>query len=258
MHVHRIWFRTLAAPLADEEVAADAILSLLGAWRMNGQVCGGEWAIVRDGAGYSTTVMAPEAESLATRFERRYVKQALQRLREARFDVQSQSLGKDPSAGGACECATPSAYALFTTFLTLESAVKCMDCFRPVALHRFEPTANEEFHDLICWQSDYQACDSLQMNCRVLENSATRELTEIDSSLTHTGRELCATLARSSGRPFYYYLYRAVGDSHEAEATRACPICGETWRLATPLHDLFDFKCDRCHLLSNIAFDLRY
>lgn len=153
-------------------------------------------------------------------------------------------------------CSGPGAYALFTNYLSLESAIRCMDCFRPVALYRMTPMGSGEFSELIAWQSDYQACDSLQMNCTVLERAATRELSNVDSSLTTRGRAHGARLAASSGRPFYYYLYRGHGRSHRSEVARRCPGCGGEWHLAQRLHSLFDFKCDRCHLLSNIAFDV--
>lgn len=166
-------------------------------------------------------------------------------------------LGEDAESLSACACASRSAYALFTNYLSLESPIRCMDCFRPVALYRMKPMDSGEFCELISWQSDYQSCDSLQMNCRVLESAATREISNIDSRLTKTGRAHCGALAASSGRPFYYYLYRGHGRSHRAERAPRCPGCGDEWHLPSRLHSLFDFKCDRCHLLSNVAFDVR-
>src|SRR3954452_20969616 len=78
-----------------------------------------------------------------------------------------------------------------------------------------------------------------------------------NSSLTEAGRKNCQTLAASSGRPFHYYLYQDSGESHQAELARRCPGCDGEWKLASCLHSHFDFKCDCCNLLSNIAFDLR-
>ena len=44
--------------------------------------------------------------------------------------------------------------------------------------------------------------------------------------------------------------------SRARELARLCPMCGGSWRLEEPWH-IFDFKCDRCQLLSNIAWDVR-
>ena len=110
---------------------------------------------------------------------------------------------------------------------------------------------------LIAWKSDYAACDRLQMNCRVLEHAATRELSAPESDLSRSGLELCATLRASTGLPVHYYLYRDGGDSAESEAERKCPVCGGEWRIGR-LFDRFDFRCDACGLLSNRSVAFRY
>lgn len=64
------------------------------------------------------------------------------------------------------------------------------------------------------------------------------------------------SISVSTGRPVYYYLYRHAGASERAERVRRCPSCGGDWLLAAPLHAIFDFRCDRCRLLSNVAFQI--
>jgi predicted nucleic acid-binding Zn ribbon protein len=223
---------------------------------MNGQICGREWPIVPACNGYSTVALSPDRDSLEPGFNSSYVTAAIARTKAEGLQMAWQVLGEDPESSPECSCTSPSGYALFTSYVSLESPIRCMDCFRPVALYRMKPMASGEFYELISWQSDYQSCDSLQMNCRVLERETTREMSNIDSSLTTGGRAHCATLAASSGRPFYYYLYRDHGRSHCAELARRCPGCGGEWHLATRLHSLFDFKRDHCRLLSNVAFDV--
>jgi predicted nucleic acid-binding Zn ribbon protein len=255
MHVHRVFFERHAAT-ADGAAESEAIDRLLGTWRRNGQVCGGEWPIAPEAHGYSVHVLTPEPDSLEARWNRRYVTEALAHVANVGLAMRVEAKGKDQASADACECPSPSAFVLFTTFVSLESSVRCLDCDRPVALHRFEPANGDEHADLIGWQSDYQSCDRLQMNCTVLERAATREMSAIDSALSRSGRALCDALAASSGRPFYYYLYRNGGRSRRAEAEGPCPGCGGDWKLAERLH-LFDFKCDRCRLLSNVSFSMR-
>ena len=224
---------------------------------MSGQVCGREWSVVDEANSYSTVVLSPERDSFEVRFNSDPVTAAIARAEAAGLRLSFQTLGEDAESAPTCSCRSPSSYALFTTFLSLESPIRCMDCWHPVALYRLKPMASGEFNELISWQSDYQACDSLQMNCRVLEQAATQELSNFDSNLSTDGRMHCATLAGSSGRSFYYYLYRSHGLNHAAELERRCPSCQGKWSLSARLHSLFDFKCERCHLLSNIAFDVR-
>jgi predicted nucleic acid-binding Zn ribbon protein len=254
--VQYVTVKRRGGPNRDNVADAEALSALLGAWRMNGQVCGREWPIASTPDCLSTTVLCPESGSLDSRWNRHHVSQALARLEEAGLDVSCRSLGADPGSASACECTLPSGYMLFTTFLSLESPVRCLDCFQPVALHRFEPTDSDEYYGVIGWQSDYQSCDSLQMNCSVLERAATREISAVDSALSRRGRALCDALSESSGRPFHYYLHRSGGRSHRSEIERRCPGCGGEWTMAERLH-LFDFKCDSCRLLSNISFSLR-
>ena len=212
--------------------------------------------MLQEDRGYSVVALSPESNSLDPAFNSKYVTVALARAELEGLRVASQSLGEDPASSPTCSCDEPNAYVLFTTHLRMESPVSCLDCFRPVPLYRLEAMESGEFHELISWQSDYQACDSLQMNCRVLERAATREISTVSSSLAKLGRAHCEILAASSKRPFYYYLYRGHGRSHKTEIMRRCPGCGEPWHLASRLHSLFDFKCDRCNLVSNVAFDL--
>ena len=257
MYVNRISFLRKDSSADAEEQSTDAVQFVLGAWRMNGQVCGREWPIIDEGNGYSTVALSPERDSLESGFNSSYATAAVARAEAEGMQLVCQVLGEDAESSPACSCQSPSGYALFTTYVSLESPIRCMDCFRPVALYRMKPMASGEFHELIRWQSDYQSCDSLQMNCSVLERASTREMSNIDSSLATSGRAHCATLAASSERPFYYYLYRDHGRSHRAEVARRCPGCGGEWHLASRLHKLFDFKCDRCHLLSNVGFNVR-
>lgn len=256
MYVNRIFFTRPDSPAQAGKQSTDPVQAILGAWRTNGQLCGREWPVIQEGSGYSTVALSPERDSLEPGFNSSYATAAIGRAEAEGLQVAWQILGEDAESSPACSCATSTAYALFTNYLSLEPAIRCMDCFRPVALYRMTPMDSGEFYELISWQSDYQACDSLQMNCTVLERAATREISNVGSSLTKLGRANCAKLAASSGRPFYYYLYRGHGRTYRSEVARRCPSCGGAWHLAQRLHSLFDFKCDSCQLLSNIAFDV--
>ena len=81
------------------------------------------------------------------------------------------------------------------------------------------------------------------------------QLSRFDSELSKDGRELARKLEKKVRVPVYYYLSKHFGRSGQAERRRKCPSCGSAWLRKEPLHRIFDFKCRRCRLLSNVAFD---
>ena len=82
-------------------------------------------------------------------------------------------------------------------------------------------------------------------------------MSRLDSALTKSGLENCRLISAITKKPVYYYFYRGNGRKMAVEKKRKCPKCGGDWLLDEPWHGKFDFKCDKCHLLSNIAWDVR-
>lgn len=166
-------------------------------------------------------------------------------------------LGTVPETATVCRCTAPRGFFLFTTFLHIEPPLRCIGCNGIVPLYRLPPSATGEHSGLLAWQSNYQACDALQMTSSVGERFGARQMSDPGSELSRSGLAVCRDLKRLTGRPVYYYLYRESTRSHTVELRRKCPSCGGPWRLKEPLHAKFDFKCDKCRLLSNIAWSVR-
>lgn len=57
--------------------------------------------------------------------------------------------------------------------------------------------------------------------------------------------------------PEVYLVEIGRGLSAADEKARSCPSCGGEWALAAPLHEIFDFKCDSCRLVSNLSWDFK-
>ena len=104
---------------------------------------------------------------------------------------------------------------------------------------------------------DWEACDQLQMNGSIAEHAVLHEISEVGSRLQRRGSDLARRLEGLCGIPTYYYLYRVGGLSAAGEKARPCPSCGGEWALAAPLHEIFDFKCDPCRLVSNLSWDFK-
>lgn len=255
MYVHRIEFRCSAGQLLGR--TAEFADELLGALQRNGQVCEAECSpVYLEGGSYVAIVLAPEQMSFAPELHSERVTKILGEGAALGITVTFTAVAEDSSGAQTCACHSPSGYVLFTNFLSVAPPVRCLDCFLPVPLYRFPVRPAGDFHDVICWQSDYRSCDRLQMNCTVLEKATTRQMSDVGSTLSKVGRENCSVLESLSGKPFYYYLYRANGRSVKSEMARCCPSCGQPWYLETALHSLFHYKCDQCRLLSNFAWNL--
>lgn len=109
---------------------------------------------------------------------------------------------------------------------------------------------------LVKWQESYGACDQIQMNELVeIEQAAVSQMSEPNSMLMTEANDIGELITQKTAVPVYRYLYRVGGDSLESEQNRSCPSCGGDWQLPSPLHNLFDFKCDTCLLVSNLSWD---
>jgi predicted nucleic acid-binding Zn ribbon protein len=95
------------------------------------------------------------------------------------------------------------------------------------------------------------------MNCSTGERFALNQLEKIDSSLNKRGLEICKKISNLSKKPVYYFLYKNSGIDKRNELERKCPLCGGNWLLKSELHNLFMFKCDKCFIISNIAYSLK-
>ena len=237
------------------EADPDEIYGLLGCLRRNGQILGKEYAIAQTGRMLRVYALVPEPNALHKSHDSRWVRESRRRLVEKGLThLRVGIVGNDPTSRNADTCSDPRDYILFTHYLTTGSPLRCGECFDPVPLYRVPPTCDKsKYYSVGTWESDYQACDTLQMNCSTGERFGIREMSEADSSLSRRGRQLCADIEKSSGKPVYYYLLRYMKQTTTAkEEARSCPICGGAWLLESPWH-IFDFKCAACRLVSTLS-----
>jgi predicted nucleic acid-binding Zn ribbon protein len=236
------------------EDTLDALNRWLSALRQNGQVNGREWAIAEHTTTFTLYALLPAENALIDSHGGTWVDRSYNDLLVTTDGPpEIVVLGKDPERATPCSCTSHSGFILYTTFSSLESPLRCADCFGPFPLYLLPKTTDGEYNDIFSWQSDYQACDQLQMNCTTGERFALREMGRYNSSLSRRGCAICFTIREATGCPIYYYLHRYYGRSHRQEAMRRCPNCTGEWLLAEPWHDIFDFRCDQCHLLSQKA-----
>jgi predicted nucleic acid-binding Zn ribbon protein len=249
------------------ELDDDELIDILvSSWRHNGQVLGREHPTaltvgVPTGGNrtYRLFLMVPSADALDSKYDCEYVASAKEKLVAAGFEIPKIQIYGFDRLTEPCKCNRHS-YILYTNYVRLESCLCCGECFKPVPLYQIPWQASTPqkgaLHDrIMCWQSNYQSCDRLQMNCVVGERFGLREMSRYDSALSKQGIEICRDLTSILKTPTYYYLYRYRGRTKVKELQRLCPSCDGEWLLSSPLHR-FDFKCDRCLLLSNITMSL--
>ncbi|MCG8348945.1 MAG: Zn-ribbon-containing protein, partial [Chloroflexales bacterium] len=90
---------------------------------------------------------------------------------------------------------------------------RCGDCFDQAPLYRLPKTYDDEYYDIIEWQSNYQACDTLFMNSVVLERATNREMSRIESALSQEGCQICRRIEQLTGVPTYYRVQKHYGRS---------------------------------------------
>jgi len=237
--------------------AQSAINGLLEAFRANGQILGREFAVSFHEGEFRVRLMQPEPQSLAHRFNSPWVKRALQELTEAKLLAPREKLlGQDINANESC-LETPSWQLLYTSYVHMCSPLRSGDNLLPVPLYRIPATFNGDHKQLIRWQTEWQACDELQMaSATKAEFAALEELGSCDSDLFRRGWDLRGRIEYLTKIPTYYYLYRVGGNSLQEELQRPCPRCGnQDWRVSEPLLDMFHFRCDSCRIVSNLSWD---
>ncbi len=243
---------------APDDSHGQAIYNLLASLLHDGRI-GPDYQILDEGMSLTALVAAPAADSFDDFSGTPYIPNFIATIIDAKISPPTfEILGRAMDFIDVCRCADAPGYILYTHYAAGSiSPLHCFDCFNAVPLYRLPRLKSGEFFEIYVWQSDYRSCDRLQMHCQTGERFALREMSRLDSSLTRAGLDICRELSSLTGKPFYYHLYKHYGRSERQERARKCPSCGGEWLLTAKFHDLFEFRCDRCRLLSNVAYSLR-
>ncbi|MGB0894486.1 MAG: Zn-ribbon-containing protein [Parashewanella sp.] len=237
--------------------AEKAINLFLESLRANGQILGREFAVAFNDGEFRCRLLLPEKSSLSQKNHSPWVKAALAGLTEAKILAPREKfIGQDINSETTTQ-ETPSWQLLYTSYVHMCSPLRSGDTLQPIPLYRAPATFNGDHKQVIRWQTEWQACDELQMAAATkAEFAATNELTSCDSDLFRRGWNLRGRIEYLTKIPTYYYLYRVGGKNLATEKQRTCPKCGNAnWLLNEPLLDMFHFKCDNCRIVSNISWD---
>lgn len=159
-----------------------AINGLMDALRYNGQVLGREFPIVMGDGEFFVRVVCPEQDSLHPRYHSDFVKVCMNRLSDASLLApKMRMLGRDLNSEQAAEDEAPSWQVLYTTYVHTCSPLRSGETLLPIPLYRNDPTLNGDHKAVIKWQTEWQACDEIQMagGCRA-EHAALHEICDVD------------------------------------------------------------------------------
>ncbi|MDP5150245.1 DUF2310 family Zn-ribbon-containing protein [Rheinheimera baltica] len=254
MYLAELQFKVIAD--TDFTRAEIAIRGYIEKLIFSGQVLGREFPTAWQQDVFSSRIVIPEEQALLHKHHSTPGLCALQQLATAGLAYpQLQLLGMDVMSQHTDPCEHADNYILYSRFNDTCSAVRCAEHFAPIPLYKLIPHGLDH-EALIRWQLQFQALDEIQMQeTRVLRKGAERSLQLLHSQLNRQGRKLASQLERDNNTRVYYALYSGSSTNCAHEPGKTCPGCGNNWRLPQPLHDLFDFKCDNCRLVSNIAWD---
>lgn len=252
MYVAELAFRVIKDTSLGQ--AEQAIRHYLEQLIFQGQILGREWPTCWQQEQFVSRVLLPGPDALHMQYHSHCGKQALRALNDAGLGMPKLAvLGEDLLSNHTDPCEQPAAFILYSRFAVNNSPLYCAEHFAPFPLYKL--AAANGFEALIRWQLQYQALDEVQMQQHsVLQKPAERALQQLGSQLNRQGRRLARQLSLQSEKPVYYALYRGSSTDCTHESQRLCPQCGGHWLRNDPWHDLFDFCCQRCHLLSNIAW----
>jgi predicted nucleic acid-binding Zn ribbon protein len=220
----------------------------LAALNKNGQLIDQHWNLVEETDALRLYCIAPDQDSLDSKYYNVYCQKHLSKLVNLSSRVPEYRLiGRTVGLSDSCTCTNPNYYILFTTFLAEYSPISCGDCNLPVPLYKL-PVINEEkdYNAVLYWEETYQSCDTLFILSDTGERFGRRQISDINSSLSKLGIELCKEMALKAQKPFYYYLHKQNGRQE-----KVCPMCGHDWVLPSPLHKLYSYKCDHCSLVAD-------
>lgn len=222
-----------------------------------GQILGREFPTYQAQDSFFSRVVLPQADALEKKSHSTAGLDALERLQQVGLSYPKLAiLGDDLMSNHTDPCPSHSALILFCSFSATNSVLYCAEHFAPVPLYKVGRNSGEDFESLVRWQLQYQALDEIQMQeSRVLLKSAEQSLQGFYSGLNQQGYKQARALSNELQKPVYYYMYSGSSPDCSLDAGKKCPCCGSDWKLTESWHGLFDFRCEPCQLVSNIAFD---
>lgn len=239
----------------DKEKLYNDFIILMSSLCRTGQIMGGIESPYIAGDSiicYQTTL---ERDSLNAQNNDEYVNLRIENLEQGcNSKLEMKVVGQHiPFYRAVCNCQQPDSYLLFTTYMNESSPVDCGTCGHSVPIYKLKGLTDKDRTDIESWEGDYVSCDNLNMGCNVGEKWAIKQMSDSKSQLSEFGRKVCGRITEMTGIPVYYFLFNYRSISITKDKLRTCPSCNGGWLLEEKWLDFYDFKCDRCLLVSTLT-----
>lgn len=239
----------------DKEELFDEFMILMESLCRTGQIMGGIESPYFTGneiISYQTTLAL---NSLDTQYNDEWVNLRIKNLEAGcNSKLNTEVVGQHiPFYKDICACDHRESYILFTTYSNESSPIDCGICGRPVPIYQIKELTDKDRTDIESWEGDYVSCDSLNMGCNVGEKWAIKQMSDAKSQLSQFGRDICNRISKTTGVPTYYYLFNYRNISALRDKSRKCPSCNGEWFQGKKWLDFYDFKCEKCQLVSTLT-----
>lgn len=194
-----------------------------------------------------------EIDSLDAKNRKYYVNKNWQEIEKlANNKIVIKHIGNEYVENSKC-CGKQSFFILYLG--SPYSPIRCGDCFEPVSIYSIPETYHDGkgYDDIFFWRKNYQACYDLWALSYVGEKYHQSQLSKHDSKLTQMGLQVCKNIEKVTNKSVYYFLMNYDKVTPKKDKKRKCPVCNGDWIVDTKLHETFDFKCDKCKLLSELS-----
>ncbi|MCT2562494.1 Zn-ribbon-containing protein [Chryseobacterium herbae] len=195
-----------------------------------------------------------EKKSLDKKNNNTYVTRQIEKIETlSKSSISIKTVGKTlEDYKGGCQCKKSDFFILITTYISIDSPITCGNCNQSVPLYKLPKYRDFGYMPILNWETNYQSCDRLQMNCEVGERWSLNQMQELNSQLSKQGIEICEKLQELTKIPTFYFLYNYRKYKSD-QSNRPCPGCGKTWNLKTPHDYFYDFKCEDCKIISTLS-----
>jgi predicted nucleic acid-binding Zn ribbon protein len=217
----------------------------LGDLYRNGQAFK-EWLLIFDENKYHAFLFMPEIDSLDEKYCNSPVLRSLEKIK-TQFEVAIEVLGKNAYANEICTCNNSDWYILYARNDYNFSPISCGNCLKMIPIYKFpQIEMPKDCECAVSWENDYTLIDKLWISSG-FDRFTYRQMSDVKSALTKSGRNICAAYEKALGKPFYYFLFRS---NYSGRKRKKCPACGNAWTLEDDI-GILSFKCDKCRIVSN-------
>lgn len=256
MFVQKIMLRRINNDIENdiEEIIANFICSL----KNNGQILR-DHITVRNNQEYDIYVTAPKCNSLEKRYDSIYVKRDRDLLSKY-FTINICQIGTDIDSQEYCSCEKRTAIEMQTFANDIDSVFTCCSCGKPIALYELPYIEKQDDHwCMVNWQHTFGATDELWLYC-LSDRFTGNQLTNVNSALNKSGREIAEKISQKTGLKFYYNVFddltkKVKFTKVNGKAVRICPSCGKAMNYVKFGNYYERYICNDCNLSSDLPKD---